>query len=173
MEFCQSEKVGTLNVDIHTYYMRAVDLSCFVLMTCRFKYIYRPQRSCGQGNIFTPVCHSVHRGEGGSASVHAGIPPPDTRPPPPPGADTLPPPWTPDPPDTRPPLPRHQTPPWTPDTPHPPDTRTPPSPGKQTPAYGLRAAVTHPTGMHSCFDFFSPFWKLFAVRGNCYWRSQG
>ena len=23
---------------------------------------YRPQRSCGQGNIFTPVCHSVHRG---------------------------------------------------------------------------------------------------------------
>ena len=24
--------------------------------------IYRPQRSCGQGNIFTPVCHSVHRG---------------------------------------------------------------------------------------------------------------
>ena len=25
-------------------------------------YYYRPQRSCGQGNIFTPVCHSVHRG---------------------------------------------------------------------------------------------------------------
>ena len=25
-------------------------------------YSYRPQRSCGQGNIFTPVCHSVHRG---------------------------------------------------------------------------------------------------------------
>ena len=24
--------------------------------------IYRPQRSCGQGNIFTPVSHSVHRG---------------------------------------------------------------------------------------------------------------
>ena len=23
---------------------------------------YRPQRSCGQGNIFAPVCHSVHRG---------------------------------------------------------------------------------------------------------------
>ena len=27
-----------------------------------FYDIYRPQRSCGQGNIFTPVCHSVHRG---------------------------------------------------------------------------------------------------------------
>ena len=38
-----------------------------VCVTC-----YRPQRSCGQGNIFTPVCHSVHGG--GSASVHAGIP---------------------------------------------------------------------------------------------------
>ena len=36
-------------------------------------FYYRPRRSCGQGNIFTPVCHSVHRG--GSASVHAGIPP--------------------------------------------------------------------------------------------------
>ena len=23
---------------------------------------YRPQRSCLQGNVFTPVCHSVHRG---------------------------------------------------------------------------------------------------------------
>ena len=23
---------------------------------------YRPQRSCSQGNIFAPVCHSVHRG---------------------------------------------------------------------------------------------------------------
>ena len=29
--------------------------------------------------------------------------------------------------------------------------QTPP-PGKQTPAYGLRAAGTHPTGMHSCFQ---------------------
>ena len=23
---------------------------------------YRPQRSCDQGNIFAPVCHSIHRG---------------------------------------------------------------------------------------------------------------
>ena len=51
-------------------------------------------------------------------------------------------------------------PPWQgPDTPQ--DQTTPPSPPpshleqtlphkKQTPAYGLRAAGTHPTGMHSC-----------------------
>ena len=25
-------------------------------------HYYRPQRSCCQGNIFAPVCHSVHRG---------------------------------------------------------------------------------------------------------------
>ena len=25
-------------------------------------FFYQPQQSCGQGNIFTPVCHSVHRG---------------------------------------------------------------------------------------------------------------
>ena len=46
------------------------------------------KRSLGQCNIFTPVCHSVHRG--GSVSVHAGLPPypprtshttPSTKPP--------------------------------------------------------------------------------------------
>ena len=98
---------------------------------------YLPQRSCGQGNIFTPVCHSVHRG--GSASVHAGIPPQSRHPPqeqtlpqsrhhPPLGADT---PQSRHPPKQTPPK---QTPPW-----------------KQTLAYSLRAAGTHPTGMHSCF----------------------
>ena len=65
--------------------------------------------------LHLPVIHSVHRG-GGSASVHAGIPPPRDQTPleqtAPPGADI--------------------------------------PPGKQTPAYGLRAAGTYPTGMHSC-----------------------
>ena len=60
---------------------------------------------------------------GVSASVHAGMPTP------PPGADTP---------------SREQTPPTR--------EQTPPS-GKQTLAYGLRAAGTHPTGMHSCFCF--------------------
>ena len=93
-------------------------------------YNYRPQRSCGQGNIFTPVCHSVHRE--GSASVHGGIPPPPS------GADT--PPGTKHPPGADPP------PPTGPSTPL----------GKQTPAYGLRAAGTHPTGMHTCcFVYFA------------------
>ena len=32
---------------------------------------YRPKRSFGQGNIFTPVCHSVHRG----VSKFSGGPP--------------------------------------------------------------------------------------------------
>ena len=73
--------------------------------SCSF---YRPQRSCGQGNIFTPVCHSFcSQGGRGSASVHAGIPPPQEETPQtrqnPPGPDT-----------TTPPLdqtPRDQTPP--------------------------------------------------------------
>ena len=34
---------------------------------------------------------------------------------------------------------------------HPPPGPGRPLPGKQTPAYGLRAAGTHPTGMHSCY----------------------
>ena len=48
---------------------------------------YRPQRSCGQSNVFTGVCDSVHRGGGVCFSACW-----DTRPPPreqtrPPGAD--------------------------------------------------------------------------------------
>ena len=88
---------------------------------------YRPQRSCGQGNIFTPVCHSVHRGVCLSAcwDTSPPLPPTPYSKHPPPGSDT--------------PLPG-------------PDT-TPPAPLKQTPAYGLRAAGTHPTGMHSCCIF--------------------
>ena len=91
----------------------------------------------GQGNIFTGVCLSTG-GEGVSASVHAGIytPCPRNRPP------RSRPPWTRDPPGADPPGSR------------PPRTRDPPGsrhpPGKQTSAYGQRAAGTHPTGMHSC-----------------------
>ena len=46
----------------------------------------------------------------------------------------------------------HHPPPPRPDT-LPPRSGTT-SPGKQTPAYGLRAAGTHPTGMHSCYSVF-------------------
>ena len=67
-----------------------------------------------------------------------------------------------------------QTLPWDQATPPGPGRHTPPGPGrhpppgpgrpplgpgrpsplgKQTPAYGLRAAGTHPTGLHSCFPY--------------------
>ena len=50
------------------------------------KVFLPPARKLGQGNVFTGVCHSVHRG--GCASVHAGIPPGTSPPGPgPPGAD--------------------------------------------------------------------------------------
>ena len=38
---------------------------------------YRPKRSFGQGNIFTPVCHSVHRG--GEYLTRYQVHPPGTR----------------------------------------------------------------------------------------------
>ena len=87
---------------------------------------YRPQRSCGQGYIFKPVCHSVHRAAG-SASVHAGMPPhtppPRSRHPPPrpdpPRADTPPPSRTP-------PQSRHSPPQQTPPRPDTPPEQTPP-----------------------------------------------
>ena len=38
-------------------------------------YYYRPQRSCGQGYVFTRVCDSVHRGGGGLPQCMLGDPP--------------------------------------------------------------------------------------------------
>ena len=65
---------------------------------------YRPQRSCDQGNIFTPVCHSFcSQGGGGLPQCMLGYHPP-------PGADT--------------PLPRTRHSPKS--RPHPPGADTPP-----------------------------------------------
>ena len=44
---------------------------------CQIPIITARKQSLGQGNIFAPVYHSVHRG--GSAPLHAGIHPPDQR----------------------------------------------------------------------------------------------
>ena len=106
----------------------------------RYAIHYRPKRSFGQGNIFTPVCHSVHSGGGVPDQVH----------PPRPG--------TPLPPGTRytPPPPGPGSPPWDQVHPSPPGPGTPP-PRLQTPEYGQRSAGTHPTGMHSCLNLS---WQL-------------
>ena len=121
---------------------------------------YRPQRSCGQGYVFTCVCDSVHRGglRAGRTPPQQGDPSPlagRTNPPgqeEPPRDQTLP--WQGEPPPGR------ENPPWAGRTP-PPGTRPPwqgepppgtrPPDGKQTPPYGLQAAGTHLTGMHSSF----------------------
>ena len=47
-------------------------------------------RNCGQGNIFTPICHSVHRGVSGEPPRDQGEPPGPGRPP----QDQGEPPWT-------------------------------------------------------------------------------
>ena len=78
------------------------EFSFWVMRPCHF---YRPQRSCGQGNVFTGVCLST--GGRVSASVHAGMPdPPRWRPPwmenPPPDGEPHPPGWR-APPDGEPP----------------------------------------------------------------------
>ena len=85
-----------------------------------------------------------------SASVHAGMP----YPPPGPGRPPTGPGRPPEP--GRPPGTRQTPPPDQADPPagpgRPPRDQADTPPGKQTPAYGLRAAGTHPTGMHSCFS---------------------
>ena len=80
-----------------------------VILKCiSFCFRYRPQGSCGQGNIFTPVCHSIHGG--GLPQCMLGYHPP-------PGKETpLP---------RRPPLGRRHHPP-PPRRRHPPPGRRPP-----------------------------------------------
>ena len=82
-----------------------------------------PATKLGEGYVFTGVCDSVHRGEGGLPRCLLGYPPPraDTprkQTPPPPGADT-------------------------------PRIRHPPI-AEHAGRYGQRAGGTHPTGMQSC-----------------------
>ena len=141
--------------DIYTYYKSAlVFIYTYRQKSCMQNYIFllpkhiftARKRSLGQGNIFTPVCHSVHRGW--SASVHAGIPHP-----PPPGPGPTPPSPRSRPPGTRHP-PRNQAAPLGPGPP-PRDQAThrsrPCPPGaKHAGKYGQRAGGTHPTGMQSC-----------------------
>ena len=54
----------------------------FSFMSITLYSFCRPQRSWGQGNVFTPVCHSVHRGRGCLPQCMLGYTPP--------WADTLP-----------------------------------------------------------------------------------
>ena len=85
--------------------------------------------------MFLQVCVCPQVGEGVCLSAcWDAIPPQDGEPPP--GWRT--------PPRWRTPSDGDTPPGWR----HPPDGEPPPE--KQTPAYGLRAAGTHPTGMHSC-----------------------
>ena len=107
------------------------------------KFIFLPAATkLGQGNIFTSVCQEFcPQGGGCLPQCMLGYTPPQTRQtpreqtPPSQTRQTIPLPPTRQTPRTR------QTPPDQADT---------PPPEKQTPAYGLRAAGTHPTGMHSC-----------------------
>ena len=82
--------------------------------------------------IFLHLFVILFTGGGVLPQCMLGYQPPRTRRPLPLGADP--------PPDQAPPTP--------PQTRHPPGADTPPR--KQTLAYGLRAAGSHPTGMHSC-----------------------
>ena len=108
----------------------------FCICITRFLHFYQPQRSCGQGNIFTPVCHSFcSQGGRGSASVHAGIPSPDQADTPArPGRHS---PDQADPPGPgRPPQPGRHPPDLADTTPSPRTRQTPPRPGKHPPRPG-------------------------------------
>ena len=80
--FVSSFWSGTQSV--HVFAARHLSSENFRTNPCSSNY--RPQRSCGQGNIFTPVCHSVHRGVSASVTTPPRETPREQTPPP--GADT-------------------------------------------------------------------------------------
>ena len=137
---------------------------------------YRPQRSCGQGNIFTRVCHSFcSQGGGGLPQCMLGYHPPKTRQthpleqtPPRPGRhppEQTPPQTRQTPPraDTTPPWIR-QTPPRTRQTPPeqtPPQTRqTPPWTRQTTPPKKADFSIRSTSGRYA--SYWNAFLLLFA-----------
>ena len=54
--------MATINLCHIEHQCNNTHLPCYKVFCKRNICHYRPQRSCGQGNIFTPVRHSVHRG---------------------------------------------------------------------------------------------------------------
>ena len=97
-------------------------------------FYYRPQRSCGQGNIFTPVCHSFCSRGGGLPQCMLGYhhhPPPGSRPPP----------------EQTPPK---QTPPLGPDTPRSRHTPLPP-PGADTPPREADSSIRSTSGRYASY----------------------
>ena len=128
---------------------------CEVSKHLAYRHIYRLQRSCGQGNIFTPVCHSVKRwGVGVGFCLSAcwettpqTRPPPEQTPPPlrvdtPPGADTSP--------QSRPPE-------QTPGT-RPPQDQTPPGPD---PPGKADSSIWSTSGR------YASYWNAFLFKINC------
>ena len=144
---------------------------------CNDKYFYWSQRSCGQGNIFTPVCHSVHR-RGGVCLSACWDTTPQSRHPPgsrhpleqtPPGSRH--PPWK----QTH-PLSRH--PPGadtSPQSRHPPE-QTPPradTPWEQTPSWSRHPPGSrHPSpweadsSIRSMSGRYAFFWNAFLLSLN-------
>ena len=108
-------------------------------------YCYRPQRSCGQGNIFAPVCHSVHRG---GVCLSACLSAPGSRHPP--GADS----------------PREQTPGQTPPgSRHPPRSRPP----EQTPPRSRHPPREADSGIRSMSGRYASYWNAFLFYLLIYW----
>ena len=135
------------------------------------RFYYRPQRSCGQGNIFTPVCHSVHGGGGVCLSAcwhatppRADNPPTHPRSRPPPGSRHPFPEQTP--PGTRRPFPE-QTPPG---TRRPPDQTLPTShtPGTKytTPPREADSRIRSTSGR------YASYWNAFLFSVNNFSRTK-
>ena len=142
--------IRELSTEAHTLDKRAIH----ILLECFLVTLLPAATKLWPSYVFTRVCDSVHRG-----GLQAGRtpPPPPSRENPSPGRE-------------EPPGQGEPTPPPRPGRPpsreNPPRTRqTPPPPGKETPEYGLRAAGTHPTGVHSYFVLFFRFGMVSGFTG--------
>ena len=113
------------------------------LREAKYRSSYWPQWSCGQGNVFTGVCDSVHRGRGDVClSACWDTTPPGNRHPP--GADT-------------------------PQSRHPQEQTTPPgvdTPQELTPPWGHPLIYAAEFGGHLFYDLFVQGWGGHGSLGN-------
>ena len=69
------QMLGFVRVYLHSRNAKAIYFICYCfclryVLKCKLSIYYRPQTKFKQGNIFTSICHSIHRGEDWLPSMH-------------------------------------------------------------------------------------------------------
>ena len=156
--FSCKNKVYTIFLSPHSNCIPKLIKEISIIIWMKYISNYRPQWSCGQGNIFAPVCHSIHGGGGIPEGTEAD--PPGSRPP-----------WSRPPWEQTPPPPQDQTPPRA-DYPPPTPPRTRHTPPPREAESGIRSTSGRYASYWNAFLFLHIFKRTLLIKRNYFWCRQ-